>query len=607
MGNAGTRSLDRRLTRRALVAGAGASVAGLGIASGMQPDGTPSAGTPESGTPIATPRATPKPTATPEPTPTPPPTGVLEVVREQRPEYDATPVRGGEVRLMRSGTAETALEFSPTAVRQDPQVALSYLDPLLRPDPVTMEPKTWLATGWEWSDADTVITYTLRDDVVWHDGSRLTAGDVVFSLFAYRDDYQSSVANLFALMDDAVALDDTTVQVTLREPDGGWLFNASTQFIFQQAQYEEHWGAAPAGQRTLAGFDWAASAPIGTGPWRVGDRSDGAILLERNDDYWADPPHLDRQIITWEAADDRRREAWLQGEIDLLWPLAPADLDAVKETPGRLYVADAASVMFLAFNFDNPLRATPDLFGDARMRRALSLSIDRDRYAEAVFRGFIDEDATGTIAQPWAHLTNRTNPPRELEQARTLFRELGWEDRDGDGVLDSLTGSRFGLTAIVADDDRPELLATLNRVAEDFAEVGMLLTVEALPRDAFQQRWTVSRDYDFIAYAYDLYPGFTDFDLYGSAWDIRGNRQGWNPGGYANAEADLAIAEALVAVDIDAQREALARLQKIVDDDLFALWLGFPQDLILTKLDLLGFRPNKAWQTADLRHLWWSD
>ena len=63
----------------------------------------------------------------------------------------------------------------------------------------------------------------------------------------------------------------------------------------------------------------------------------------------------------------------------------------------------------------------------------------------------------------------------------------------------------------------------------------------------------LTRDYDLIAYAYDQLPGFTDFDLYGSAWDIRNNPAGWNPGGYANAEADAAIDEFLGAISIERQ------------------------------------------------------
>src|SRR5918995_4176042 len=112
------------------------------------------------------------------------------------------------------------------------------------------------------------------------------------------------------------------------------------------------------------------------------------------------------------------------------------------------------------------------------------------------------------------------------------------------------------------------------------------------------------RDYDLIAYAYDQLPGFTDFDLYGSTWDIRTNPAGWNPGGYANLDADEAIEEFLGAVSVERQAAALRRLQRVVDEDLFGLWLGFPQDLVLIAPGIEGFAPEMAWQTARTWELW---
>jgi ABC-type transport system substrate-binding protein len=142
------------------------------------------------------------------------------------------------------------------------------------------------------------------------------------------------------------------------------------------------------------------------------------------------------------------------------------------------------------------------------------------------------------------------------------------------------------------------------RVARDLAEVGIALTVEVLPADEFDDRWITRRDYDLIAYAYDQLPGFTDFDLYGSAWDIRSNAAGWNPGGYANPDADAAINEFLGAVSIERQATALQRLQRVVDEDLFGLWLGFPDDLVLVAGGIEGFTPDMSWQTARTWDLW---
>ena len=84
-------------------------------------------------------------------------------------------------------------------------------------------------------------------------------------------------------------------------------------------------------------------------------------------------------------------------------------------------------------------------------------------------------------------------------------------------MREDVNGWQLRPVAILREDSRPELAAVMARVARDLAAVGITLSVEVLPADAFDERWITRRDYDLIAYAYDQLPGFTDFDLYGSA------------------------------------------------------------------------------------------
>jgi peptide/nickel transport system substrate-binding protein len=511
-------------------------------------------------------------------------------------------VEGGSLTLMLASGDNS--DFSPAAFRQDLQIMVSYLDPLVWIDEVTMEPRPWLAESWEWNDDHTVITYHLRKNVRWHDGTELTSRDVVFSLYVYRDDLDSAVRNFFTTMASAETDGKYGVKVTLTEPDGNWLLNASNQFIIQRKQYLDYWESRPEGERTLSGFNWRKNPPLGTGPWAIEKRNEQQITLSRWKRYWAGRPYAEELTLTWSGDREARINAWKTGQSDLLWPVRPADLPLAADTPGRLYVSDSASVMFAAFNFDNPARKPRDLFKDVRVRRALSLAIDRERYAREVFHGFIHADRAGTIAQPWAYDPSVRNPPRDVAAARSLLSEAGWSDTDGDGVLEDAEGNRLELSVILRNDARPELLAVLQSIVPDLKEVGVALRVRALAPDRFVDAWTSTRNYDLIAYAYALYPGFTDFDLYGSDWDIRNNPQGWNPGGYRNADADEAIRDALAARSMEGLRNALRRLQQAVNDDLFALWFGFPQDLTLVRSDIQGFQPHILLPTWNTRLLW---
>jgi peptide/nickel transport system substrate-binding protein len=512
------------------------------------------------------------------------------------------PRRGGELRLIRPGSRLG--DFNPSEFAVDWQIPASYLEPLLRPDPSTLRPEPWLARHWEWRDGGQTIALFLRDDVYWHDGTPLTATDATFSFDVYKNDIASAVSSLFELTESAEAVSDHEIVVRFAERDANWLFNGATLPLFAHHQYGSFWQRQPEGARTLSGFDWSESTPVGTGPWQVAEWDSTAIKFTRFGHYWGDETWLDALEIGVQPGVGARLRAWSDEKSALLWPVRFAQLSELDSDEGEVYPAPAPSVMFAAFNFANPAQPAGSLWNDIRVRRAASMAIDRERYAAEVFGGFIRWDAAGTVSQPWANDSELVNPTHAPESAATLLGEAGWLDYDGDGVREDATGVQLRPVAILRNDSRPELAAVMARVARDLVAVGIALTVEALPPAEFDRRRIETRDFDLIAYAYDQLPGFTDSDLYGSAWDIRTNPAGWNPGGYVNAEADAAIEQFLSAVSIERQGSALKRLQRAADDDLFGLWLGFPMDLIVVADGVEGFVPDMAWQTLRTWQLW---
>jgi peptide/nickel transport system substrate-binding protein len=513
-----------------------------------------------------------------------------------------TPVRGGALRLVRPG--KRLANFNPSAFKQDPQIPLSYLEPLVRPDPTTMRPAPWLAQRWEWRDQGLELILVLGEGVVWHDGAPLTAADAAFSFEVYRSDTDSVVSGLFSLVEGVDAISERELRVRFTARDPNWLFNVASLPIVSSGQFGEFWQGRPASARTLSAFDWSGTKPVGTGPWQVSEWDSSHVSFTRFDRYWGRGPWLDQFEIALMEGPRARLEAWQDGGSQVIWPVRVRQVQELRQATGTLYPVPAASVMFAAFNFANPNQPDGSLWTDLRVRQAASQAINRERYAEEVFGGFTHWRSAGTVAQPWAHDDELATPPFSPEAASVLLTEAGWIDYDGDGVREDVNGRQLRPVAIVREDSRPELAAVIARVARDLASVGIILSIEVLPPDAFDERWITHRDYDLIAYAYDQLPGFTDFDLYGSAWDIRTNPAGWNPGGYANAEADEAIEEFLRAISVERQAAALRRLQRVVNEDLFGLWLGFPDDLVLVAAGTGGFAPDLAWQTARTWDLW---
>ncbi len=600
--------LPHLMNRRRLIAAIGgvASLSAIGMrAHGQEASPTP-AGSPV-GSPAASPVGTPvgSPVAEATPIAAPPEMiGNLQVVRDQRPIYSTKPKRGGTLTMVRVGRSNS--DFNPASFAQDFQLPSSYLEPLVWIEGVTMEPQPWLATSWTWNKDRTEVEYKLQDGVAWHDGETFTARDVAFSFTVYRDDIYSAAANLFTNMASVEAVDDLTVHVRLSAPDSNWIRNASSQLILQRKQYEEYWDGQPEGARTLSGFNWADSQPVGTGQWIVNDYRDSRVDFKRNRAYWNDKWARASELRV-DYVDDPQTQLshWHDGSADIVWPVAPKDLPSVSDRAGTVYAAETVTTMFAAFNFNNPTRTDPNIFVDARVRQALSLGIDRNRYAREIFKGFFRPDVPGTILQPDLVLDGLKNPEYQPDEARKLLEAAGFAVTRSDGLLRYPDGHALKFDVVVRSGDSPDMEAILNSIVADLRAVGVLLEVRALSPERFEGVWLTDHAFDLIAFTYSQYPGFTDFDLYGSEWDVRTNIQGFNPGGYHNDKVDRAIQRALVADSDETYISALRAIQRQVnDEDPFALWLGSPLDAVLVQANISGYQPNKAWQGWETSRLW---
>lgn len=542
-------------------------------------------------TPESTPASSPvPPTPTPPPptpTPLPVPEHTLNIVRD-RATY-GEPQAGGEIALY-IGTDGLG-DGNPAMQTQDQTLLTSVFEGLVRINPVTMVAEPCLATGWEWSEDGLTLTFHLRDDVRWHDDSAFNAADAALTTLIYRDDYDSGLTAFFGLVSDAVAVDNATLQITFAEPDGAFVFNAACQPMLQAARYQSLWDEFVAGEKTISRNDLTPKDWIGTGPWQVAKVANDQVELQRFEEYWDQPAHAEKLTLIAEDDEAARLEGWKSGKVQVL-PVRAHQLPHLWQEQGNLFVAPGATTMFLAINFFNPANATETMMVDMNLRQALSLATDRDKYADQHFYGFIDEHAVGIMTQPWLRDTALVAPARGVDAARQLLADGGWADIDGDGMLEDGYGNKTDLWAIVRQDERPELLSVLENLKADWAEIGVRLTVQQLEPKIFDDRWVTSRDYDLIAYTLVNYPAFNEFDLIGSAWDIRTNVRGWNPGGYWNSGVDASIQDWFNATDTDAMITAAQAIQHGINDDLFGIWLGFPDDLVLVRKDLQGFNSN---------------
>jgi peptide/nickel transport system substrate-binding protein len=533
--------------------------------------------------------------------------GKLTVRSEPYPKYTGTPTDSDLIKMIRS--EDVTLDLSPVALNTYSPYTFVY-DPLVWIDEYTLDPKPWLAESWEVSADGKTYTFKLRKDVKWHDGTPFTAEDVAWSMIAYRDDPDSSVARFFPLMKkDPIVVDANTIRFELSDTSGDWILNACNQFMMQKKQFIDYWNSAKGegGQKTITGYPYTDKMLIGTGAWKQVKYEPAAappnIQYERNESYFVGKPHFKRFIFQHVDKAQARITAWLNGDTDLLWPVSAADVDQVKDKEAWLYNAYAVAFMNAWINAKNPQSTNPDFLKDKKVRQALSTGIDRKGYAQAIFKGFVNETRIGSVAFPWAYNEKLKNPDYDANKAQQMLSEAGYK-KDSGGKLAGADGKPVKLVALVSTTNQYPVEKIAISVQEDFRKLGIEMQIDSAEPATVRKRYRETFDFDLYFTSRILFAGFSDYNYYHSAWDPRTNKQGRNFGGWKNDEADKLLDGIIREPDLKKQKDLLWKFQEIIADDMPALWFGFPNDLILVKKNILGYQPNAMWQYWNTWPLW---
>ena len=269
-----------------------------------------------------------------------------------------------------------------------------------------------LAESWEISEDGLGYTFNLHSGVKFHDGSDMTASDVVWSLNRARaEDSTNAQKGLFASIESVEALDDTTVVVTLSAPNGSFLFNMA-------------WGDAVI---LNEGDDVEAlkTQPNGTGAfvfsnWVQGD----SITLTRNENYWGEAAKLESATIKYISDPTAALNAVMAGDVDAFptFP-APENLPQFDADPRfTVIVGSTEGETILSTNnkmppFDNP-----------KVREALAHAIDRNAIIDGAMCGYGTPIGSHFAPHNPAYVDLTAQSAYDPEMARALLAEAGFAD-----------------------------------------------------------------------------------------------------------------------------------------------------------------------------------
>jgi len=311
----------------------------------------------------------------------------------------------------------------------------------------------WLATSWDTARVkpDTLeLTFHLRPDVRWHDGQPLTARDVAFTYLRARDPATAYPnASSFDFYDPRpVVVDDHTIRFRFR-PHSEYL---DAWFMLPPMPEHVLRNVPPA---ELATHPFGTQSPVGSGPFRFVRHVAGREwVFEANPDFpraLGGRPYLDRVVYRFIPEQTALLTELLTGGVDLYLTANYGQARQITASPrARLDTSPGRQWNWIAWNELRPM------FADARVRRALTMAIDRRQIVDAVVLGYGEVGRSPVTPAHWSYDTTdvQTFVPYDTAGARRLLAEAGWMDRDGDGVLEDAAGHPFRFTLKTNDGNQ---------------------------------------------------------------------------------------------------------------------------------------------------------
>jgi peptide/nickel transport system substrate-binding protein len=322
----------------------------------------------------------------------------------------------------------------------------------------------------------TVITLTLRDDLVWSDGEALDADDFLFTYDMVMDT-NNAVASTYPLSElvSIEAPDAQTVVMTFAEPFAPWVAT-----LWHGILPEHILGPVFEADGTIDQAEWNTAPTVGCGPYVFAEWESGSYArFVTNENYWGEKPLIDEIFTRFVPDDASQIAAMLSGDGDLGTFFSPSDIPTLEDAGIEIVWSFSGYNEGWYFNLD-PEMAHPAL-QDVRVRQAIAMAFDRFSLCEDLLLGMTVPAVGHWDNSPYVDPTLEPWPYDPVE-ANRLLDEAGWIDTNDDGTRD-----KDGVELILSyGTTNREIRTDTQAVAQqDLAEVGIGLELLNWDSDIF--------------------------------------------------------------------------------------------------------------------------
>jgi len=481
------------------------------------------------------------------------------------------PTYGGELTEGVIGTPHLANPLFAISEADKDIVSLVYAGLMKVESDGTLAPE--LAKDYTVSEDGKTYTFTLRDNVTFHDGEPVTADDVEFTIRKAIDPAVKSPkrANWEGVV--VSVLNPQQITFTLKQPYAGFLESTTLGVLPKHL-----WKVLDPEQFAFSQYN---TQPIGAGPYKVDALVKNNLGVPTSysfipfDQYPLGEALISKVTFVFYPSEEAAIEGYGIGEIEALNTLTPQKADSVKKPDSFIMQAALPRIFGVFFNQNqNPLLTQKEV------RAALEMAVDRQEIIDTVLNGY-GSPLTGPIPADFmigtSTPTAASTTPR-IEEAKKILSKNGWK-LGTDGVMQkTVKKTTTSLTFSLSTANSEDLVKTAQLLKKQWEMIGAKVDIKSLEEGEFKQTILRSRKYDSVLFGEAL---GRNLDLYAFWHSSQRNDPGVNIALYTNAKADKLLEQARSESDTYKRAKLITQFTQELAKDQPAIFLYSPSFLYL--------------------------
>lgn len=443
-----------------------------------------------------------------------------------------------------------------------------------------------LAENYGVSQDNLVYTFTLKKDLLWHDGEKITASDVVFTIKTAQDSRMKSSKRASWDGVGVEQIDDLTVRFTLQKPYAPFIENATMGIL------PEHiWKTIDFNRFDTNKYN---REPIGSGPYKFdsikkttkdGDEIPLSYTLTSFKGFALGKPYISTIKLNFYQSEDELINAFKTGAIGEINSISPESAGVLASTGARIEHTPLPRVLAVFFN-----QSQAPVFAELAVRKALALAVDKQAIIDKALAGYGVAIDSPIPPVSLGYKDSKQEAPREerLAAARKLLTAAGWKYDEASNEWTKKTKKETTtLRFAISTSEAPELKTVAQELKASWAELGVTVDVRVFATGDLKETVVRPRKFDALFFGQVLGRDGDPYPFWHSSQRLD---PGLNVASYTNQRVDKILDDARTETDHKKRVAYYESFKNEIAKDTPAVFLYAPEFLYVVPKEVQGLK-----------------